>query len=1169
MPRAGNFTLSTFLNLNITSFMNPTFTFRLLLLLRIALLGLCALASAEGGTGYAITGEVTVTTPFSNVSTLSSLTLSSGTLNPGFASSTTSYTASVANATSALTVTPTVTNSFATVRVNGALVNSGSNSQSIPLALGGNTITVVGTAEDGTSTSTYTLTVTRLRLTDSTLSTLYLSSGILSPGFASSTTSYTASVANATTSITVRPTLSTTTASVRVNGVLVNSGTNSQSIPLTVGNNTITILGTAEDGITTTSYNISVTRPPSAVSTLFALTLSSGTLSPGFASGTTSYATSVTNATTSITLKPTVTDATATIKVNGVSVNPGSNSQSIALAVGTNPITVLVTAQDGVTTSTYTLAVSRAPSSTSTLSNLLPSSGSLSPVFSSATPTYSVTVNGSTLAVTPTLTDSTATLKVNGTVVSSGSASAAIPLSIGSNTITAVVTAQDGVSKTTYTLTVTRLSTVSTLSGLALDSGPLSPAFSSGTLAYSARVDNTTTSVKVTPTSTEPYAAVTVNGSTVVSGSASSSIPLLAGPNTIQVVGTAQDGTSTTYTLTITRAFLDVVFTSATTGTIQASSYHATGNAVNLALTFAPPTGTNLTLVNQTGLGFIIGRYANLAQGQTITLSHNKVVYRFVVNYYGGTGNDLVLHWADNEVSAWGANNRGQLGDGTSNNSSLPQGVTNTGALSGKTILAISAGSSHSLALCSDGTVAAWGYNFYGQLGNSSTTDTSVPVRVDQSGVLGGKTVVSVAAGHSHSLALCSDGTLVSWGWNAYGQLGNDSTTSSSIPVSVIRTGELNGKVMTSMVAGYYHNLAYCADGTLVSWGRNNAGQLGNNNATDSKLPVNITSSGVLSGRGVSTLAAGGEHSLVLCQDGALVSWGKNANGQLGIGSTTNSLLPVEVDATDVLAGRSVLTISAGGFHNLAACTDGTLVAFGRNSNGQLGNNSTADATMPVAVNLSPALNGKTITGLRGANAHSLALCSDGSIASWGSGSNGLLGNGGTANSNVPVEVVTSSYGSGERFMTLATGASASHNMALVAAPPTNTGFSVWTASHAELSDSTALGDPDGDGIPNVLEYVLHGNPTVASAAVLPVVSQNASSFLFSFSRDVASAADTTQVFQYSTDLNHWTELSLTLPTDARVTLGAEDGAGIQPVTVMIPKQGDMSMFGRLKVVKP
>jgi hypothetical protein len=140
--------------------------------------------------------------------------------------------------------------------------------------------------------------------------------------------------------------------------------------------------------------------------------------------------------------------------------------------------------------------------------------------------------------------------------------------------------------------------------------------------------------------------------------------------------------------------------------------------------------------------------------------------------------------------------------------------------------------------------------------------------------------------------------------------------------------------------------------------------------------------------------------------------------------------------------------------------------------------------------------------------------------------------------------------------------------MALVAAPPI-TGYEAWTAIHAGLSDSTALGDPDKDGIPNVLEYVLNGNPGVAAAVAQPVLSQNQSQHVFSFSRAAASAADTTQVFQYSTDLDQWTELSLSQPTDAKVAIGVVDGAGMQTVTVTIPKQGDMSMFGRLNVFKP
>jgi hypothetical protein len=299
--------------------------------------------------------------------------------------------------------------------------------------------------------------------------------------------------------------------------------------------------------------------------------------------------------------------------------------------------------------------------------------------------------------------------------------------------------------------------------------------------------------------------------------------------------------------------------------------------------------------------------------------------------------------------------------------------------------------------------------------------------------------------------------------------------TDSNVPVEVSRGDTLAGKTVVAVRTGYYHNIALCSDGTVVSWGRNNYGQLGNNSSgTNSNVPVNITTSGTLSGRSVSTLAAGSDHSLVLCLDGSMVTWGRNNNGQLGDGSNTNSPTPVDVDSSDVLAGRIVQTISAGGFHNIAACVDGTLVAFGRNTNGQLGNNTTADANAPVAITLSPALIGKTVIALQAANAHSMAICSDGSIASWGSGSNGLLGTGDTINSNVPAAVVTSGLGSGEKFTALASGSSASHSLVL-AAIPLSSGSTLATLS---LSAGT-LNPVFSSGVTHYTATVADGSLTV------------------------------------------------------------------------------------------
>jgi uncharacterized repeat protein (TIGR02543 family) len=497
----------------------------------------------------------------SSIATLSALSLSSGSLSPSFASGTTSYTASVPNTTTSLTVTPTVSDSTATVKVNGTSVTSGSASGSIALNVGSNTITVLGTAQDGSTTASYTITVTRASSSVATLSNLGLSTGSLSPSFASGTTGYTASVPYTTTSLTVTPTVSDSTATVKVNGTSVASGSASGSIALNVGSNTITVIGTAQDGSSTATYTITVTRSAAATNANLAnLALSTGSLSPSFASGTTGYTASVPNTTTSLTVTPTLSDGTATVKVNGTSVASGSASGSIALAVGSNTITVIGTAQDGSSTATYTITVSRAAaSSVATLSSLSLSAGSLSPGFASITTGYAASVPFTTtsLTVTPTLSDSTATVKVNGISVTSGSTSGSIALNVGSNTITVIGTAQDGSSTATYTVTVTRVAaaSVATLANLGLSAGSLSPTFASGTTSYTTSVPFTTTSLTVTPTLLDSAASVKVNGNAVASGSASAGIALAVGSNTISVVGTAQDGSTTaTYTLTITRA---------------------------------------------------------------------------------------------------------------------------------------------------------------------------------------------------------------------------------------------------------------------------------------------------------------------------------------------------------------------------------------------------------------------------------------------------------------------------------------------------------------------------------------------------------------------------------------------------------------------------------------
>src|ERR1017187_2879404 len=202
------------------------------------------------------------------------------------------------------------------------------------------------------------------------------------------------------------------------------------------------------------------------------------------------------------------------------------------------------------------------------------------------------------------------------------------------------------------------------------------------------------------------------------------------------------------------------IYNSATDVPVTAVGYTASGKTVDFTLNFAPVTGTQLMVVNNTWPQFIQGTFDNLTNGQAVALNYGGTTYNFVANYYGGTGNDLVLVWANTRPFAWGYNSTGQLGDGSQTQRHLPVPVTATGLLAGKTVVALAAGNAHSLALCSDGTVLAWGDNTYGQLGDNSITSRNVPGAVNTaSGVsaLSGKVVVGISAGFAHSLALCSD----------------------------------------------------------------------------------------------------------------------------------------------------------------------------------------------------------------------------------------------------------------------------------------------------------------------------------------------------------------------------------------------------------------------------
>ena len=235
----------------------------------------------------------------------------------------------------------------------------------------------------------------------------------------------------------------------------------------------------------------------------------------------------------------------------------------------------------------------------------------------------------------------------------------------------------------------------------------------------------------------------------------------------------------------------------------------------------------------------------------------------------------------------------------------------------------VSNGYNHTCAIDSNAKAYCWGYNNYGQLGNNSTTDSSVPVAVNTSGVLSGKTLVAIYSGGYHTCVLDSDGKVYCWGENNYGQLGNNSTTSSTVPVAVNTSGVLSGKVLTNISVGYAYTCAIDSTGKAYCWGLNEFGRLGDNTETQRNVPVAVYDAGVLSGKTLVAVSAGDAHGCVIDSNGGTYCWGNNYNGQLGGNSNTNSYVPVNT----IIIVDNVTLVALGGSTctNLAILSDTTL----------------------------------------------------------------------------------------------------------------------------------------------------------------------------------------------------------------------------------------------------
>lgn len=366
-------------------------------------------------------------------------------------------------------------------------------------------------------------------------------------------------------------------------------------------------------------------------------------------------------------------------------------------------------------------------------------------------------------------------------------------------------------------------------------------------------------------------------------------------------------------------------------------------------------------------------------------------------------------------VSVWGRDHRGQLGLGTTTArrfDPLPSPAFGE-------VVEAAIGLEHSLALRRDGTLLASGENDLGQLGDGSETPSATPVEV---ALPEGAEAAAVAAGESHSLALLADGRVFAWGENDFGQLGDGSEENRPAPVEVNLSAF--DSLPVDVLAANWSSYALLEDGTMLGWGRNSGGQLGDGSEEGKLAPVAADLSGF--GSGVESAAVGDDNVLALLEDGELVGWGANFTGQVGDGTEINRPAPVAVDVAEF--GSPVTEVSLGRDHSMALLEDGRILTWGANTDFQLGSEEEGDRLEPGLV---PGVEGAE--EIAATYATSSVRRADGSVWAWGQAVLGQLGAGDglTADTATPVEAGL------EHADALAEGWSAKHMLALsIAEPP-------------------------------------------------------------------------------------------------------------------------------------
>ncbi|SHG14147.1 RCC1 domain-containing protein [Chryseobacterium vrystaatense] len=296
----------------------------------------------------------------------------------------------------------------------------------------------------------------------------------------------------------------------------------------------------------------------------------------------------------------------------------------------------------------------------------------------------------------------------------------------------------------------------------------------------------------------------------------------------------------------------------------------------------------------------------------------------------------------------------------------------------------VSAGEKHSLGIKTDGTLWAWGYNSYGQLGDGTRSTKNSPIQIGKE-----NNWLQISGGDFHSIALKTNGTLWAWGANYYGQLGNGTNTDKTIPTQIGTATD-----WVSITSGNNYVVALKADGTIWAWGNNNFGQLADGTNTDKNTPTQIGTA-----NDWKMIASGAMSTLAIKTNGTLWAWGYNTYGQLGNGTANHSSTPIQVGTA-----TNWKTVSVGHLHSLGIKTDGTLWAWGNGGSGRLGNGNIYNSFY-TPLKIGTATDWQSVSAEQSNS--SAGIKTDGTLWAWGENDNGQLGDGTTTNRIYPTQIGT------------------------------------------------------------------------------------------------------------------------------------------------------------------